>query len=61
MRWATDPLALDSLGSIAIDPIADVHSAPDPLALEPLSPVDSAARPIDAHASNSNAHPKGMT
>jgi hypothetical protein len=46
MTW--DPLALDPLGSIGIDPIADVHSSPDPLALDPLSPVDSAARPIDA-------------
>ena len=61
MRWATDPLALDPLGSTGIDPIADVYSTPDPLALEPLSPVDSAGRPIDARASNSNAHAKGMT
>jgi hypothetical protein len=61
MRWATDPLALDSLGSIGIDPIVDVYSAPDPLALEPLSPLESAARPIDAHASNSNPQSIGRT
>jgi hypothetical protein len=61
MRWTTDPLALDSLGSIGIGPLVDVYSAPDSLALEPLSPVDSPARPIDAHASNSNAQAKGIT
>jgi hypothetical protein len=62
MRWATDPPALDPLGSIGIGPLADVYSAPDSLALEPFSPVDSAAPPIDAsHEQRDNRHPKGMT
>ena len=47
MRWTADPLALDPLGSIGIGPIADGFSTPGPLALEPLSPVDSHAGPID--------------
>jgi hypothetical protein len=62
MRWATDPLALDSLGSIGIGPLADVYAAPAPLALEPFSPVDSAARPIDAsREQRDNRQARGMT
>ena len=52
-----DPLALDPLGPIGIDPpIADTYSLSDPLALDPLSPVDSGARPVDAHG-NDSEHP----
>jgi hypothetical protein len=40
---AADPLALDPLGPIGIDPIADPPLS-DPLALDPLSPVDSGTR-----------------
>ena len=61
MRWTADPLALDPLGSIGIGPIADVYSTPDRLALDPLSPMDSGARPIDAQAGNPKAQAKGMT
>jgi hypothetical protein len=47
------PLALDPLGPMGLDPIANGYSPSDPLALDPLSPTDSGARPVDAHKNDS--------
>lgn len=46
-------LSLDPLGPMGMGPIADAYSPSDPLALDPLSPVDSGARPVDAHGNDS--------
>jgi hypothetical protein len=51
MRRARDPLALDPLGLMGIGPITDDDSPSGPLALDPLSPLESGARPADAHRS----------
>jgi hypothetical protein len=47
----SDPLALDPLGPMVIDPLANLPSPSDPLSLDPLSPIDREARPVGASAS----------
>jgi hypothetical protein len=53
MRHATNPLEVDPLGPMGMGTIADAYPPSDPMALDPLSPVESGARPVDAHGTDS--------
>jgi hypothetical protein len=49
------PLEVDPLGPMGMGPNADAYPPSDPLALDPLSPVESGARPVDAHGNGFSA------
>jgi hypothetical protein len=55
MRRDVNALSLDLLGPIPVRAIDGANSMTDPLALDPLSPIDVGSRPIDALGGDQNA------